>query len=337
MKKPFDPRRRDFLGFLLAGWGLSKGHARYPPRILGFPDSRAFRPGDSGILVKVLGTAQDGGIPQMGCRCPNCLRAHADPRRVRFIASLAVVDLREKTFFLIDATPDIRPQLEEACRVFGPEPPDLKRSLGGVCLTHAHIGHYTGLMFFGYEAASMRRLPVFGSSGMTAFLTDNGPWSQLVELENIALKPFAPDESFSLTPAVSLTPIKVPHRDEFTDTFAFIVSGPEKRLLYIPDIQSWEAWERSLLDAIGHVDVALLDGTFFGRGELPGRDISEIGHPLIVDSCQRLRGLRPEKKRAIFFTHFNHSNPVLDPEGEERNHVEESGFVLAEDGQIFSL
>ncbi len=309
--------------------------AEPPERIPSRECSR--REDDRSVLVKVLGTAQDGGIPHLGCSCPNCERARRSPQHARLIASLAVADLADKTLFLIDATPDIRPQLDIALRIFGPDPPPLRRILAGVVLTHAHIGHYTGLMFFGYEALSTDRLPVFCSTRMADFLAANGPWSQLIRLENIELHPLAPDKEIRLTERISVTPCLVPHRDEFSDTFGFTFAGPRGKLLYIPDIDSWEAWEKPLRMELEEADFALLDGTFFSSGELPGRDMAAIGHPTIEASLELLKDLPEQKKDSVFFTHLNHSNAALDPEGEARKLVEGAGFALASRDQTFFL
>ena len=330
-------RRRNFLSL----FGGTLCCSAVPSSVLsgsGYRSLQLARPDENAsVLVKVLGTAQDGGIPHVGCSCSNCARARLDPRRARLIASLAIADPGLKRFFLIDATPDIRSQLDLALQMFGSEPPPLRESLAGVLLTHAHIGHYTGLMFFGYESMSADRLAVYASSRMARFLKENGPWSQLVRLGNIELRPLVPEESLSLTETVSITPFLVPHRDEYSDTLGLKISGPAKTLLYIPDIQSWESWDRSITVELGETDFALLDGTFFGPEELPGRDLAAIGHPPIRDSLKIFAKLGNERKAGIFFTHLNHSNLALDPDGESRSEMERAGFRLASEGQVFVL
>jgi pyrroloquinoline quinone biosynthesis protein B len=330
-------RRRGFLKTTCAAATWSAFSPRIRDSLGIFPSHDIRTPDDPHVLIKVLGTAQDGGIPHPGCTCPNCLAARRDPARARLVASLAVVDSAKKNFFLVDATPDLRPQLDLALETFGPDPPPLKTCLAGVLLTHAHIGHYTGLMFFGTEALSTAGLPVFASARMADFLTNNGPWSQLVRLGNVELRPLVPGEALLLTERISVTPVLVPHRDEFSDTLGLTIAGPRKKLLYIPDIQSWDAWEKSLREELDKVDFALLDGTFYSPGELPGRDLSALGHPMIEASLHLLKGLPERKKGTVFFTHINHSNSALDPNGEARERIEGEGFDLATDGKIFIL
>jgi len=204
-------------------------------------------------------------------------------------------------------------------------------------LSHAHIGHYAGLVHFGYEAMNARGLPVHASPSMAAFLAAHHPWKFMVERGHIVLQTLIPGRPLSLTSRLTLTPFIVPHRDELSDTLGFKVAGPDKTLLYIPDIESWASWPGSFPDFVSAFDYALLDGTFFGPGEAPGRNLEEIGHPLIQDSLKIL-GPRPAAQRTeIFFIHFNHGNPALDPGGPARKAVREAGFGLAEENQEFGL
>jgi pyrroloquinoline quinone biosynthesis protein B len=322
-------RRRDFLVLAVGAPGIGA----VSPLLAGPGKAKAA----SKVVVKVLGTAQDGGIPQLGCFCPNCARARRDPMERRQIASLAVADPERGQFFLIDATPDIRAQLESALALVRPGEPRFLDALGGVVLTHAHIGHYTGLMFFGYESVSAKKMPVYASPRMADFLAKNGPWSQLVRLENIEIRMLTAGESLALTERVRITPFPVPHRDEYTDTLGIRLAGPHKSLLYVPDFQGWDAWEGPLRAEVEKADFALLDGTFFVPEELPGRDVTAIGHPPIRESLRLLGGLPPARKAGVFFTHLNHTNLALDPAGAPRREIEAAGFHLASEGQEFLL
>jgi pyrroloquinoline quinone biosynthesis protein B len=291
----------------------------------------------SPVLIKVLGTAQDGGIPHAGCYCPHCQQARSNSQLARMISSLAILDLTERQFFLIDATPDIRQQSAMACQRLGLDSSGTKVPPSGILLTHAHIGHYTGLMFFGYEAMSTQRLPVYCSQSMARFLRDNGPWSQLVTLENISIHSFEMDRENWLNPRISVIPFRVPHREEYSDTLGFQIIGPHNKLLYIPDIQKWHVWDRSIREEVKKVDYALLDGTFFSPDELPGRDFAKIGHPFIQDSLRILEKVVEEGNSQVYFTHLNHSNLALNPEGTARKQIEKMGFGLAEDGMELRL
>ena len=205
----------------------------------------------------------------------------------------------------------------------------------GVFLTHAHVGHYLGLAFFGFETVHTRRLPVWASPRMADFLRANGPWSQLVKLENVELRPLRAGEPVALEDGVSVTPLQVPHRDEYSDTLGFLVRGPRRAVLYVPDTDSWRAWTRPLPELLAGVDEALLDGTFYSLDELPGRDVASIGHPLIADTMELLAPLVKSAGLRVAFTHLNHSNPALEPESAARKAIEARGFrVLAEGEEI---
>jgi len=291
----------------------------------------------SDVLVKVLGTAQDGGLPHIGCSCSNCQRAWQNPRFSRLISSLAILDSKAKKIFLIDATPDIRAQTRMVIDQTRQKKSQERFVPEGVLLTHAHIGHYSGLMFYGYEGQSTDELSVYCSKRMDEFLTNNDPWSQLVSQKNIVTQTIEPEKIFFLTPQVSVEAFQVPHRDEYSDTLGFKIKGRQGSLLYIPDIHNWEAWDRSIAKEVRKVNIALLDGTFYSPDELPSRDLSTIGHPFISHSLHVLRDIAKEGKTRVCFTHLNHSNLALDPEGEPRKTVEKLGFHLASEGMEFSL
>jgi pyrroloquinoline quinone biosynthesis protein B len=326
-------KRRDFIKASVgAGIISGAGALSMAPGFRGAPRS-VFRPpsGNADVIVKILGTAQDAGIPHLGCYCPNCRRARKDPKFARLKPSIAVLDMIDKKAFIVDASPDIGPQFDMVHQRMGYDPNAGINAPHGILLTHAHIGHYTGLMYCGYEGINAAKLPVYCTERMARFLEKNGPWSQLVRYENIVTQIIEPDQKTPLTTRISFMPLLVPHRDEYSDTVGFVVSGPKKRLLYIPDIRNWEAWDRSIIEVVEKVDHAVLDGTFFSPSELPGRDLSKIGHPFITASMGVLAGPAKSGKR-IWFTHLNHSNRALNPEWPEQKEIRRRGFRLASDG-----
>ena len=256
----------------------------------------------------LLGVAQDGGLPQAGCQCVHCVRAHADPAERRLVSCLGLVDHASRQFWLVDATPDLREQVH-ALRKLAPA-----YSLAGIILTHAHVGHYMGLIHFGLEAWNTRDLLVYASERMASYLGHNGPWSQLVSLENIKICVLEPGLEFQLGSHLWLTPIEVPHRSEYSDTMAFLVQGPAEKMFYCPDIDTWDAWDQDLRSFATACDVALLDGTFYSAGELQGRDMSRIPHHLATDTARRLAGVDCD----VRLIHHNQINPLHLP-GPERD------------------
>jgi pyrroloquinoline quinone biosynthesis protein B len=289
--------------------------------------------------VLVLGTAQDAGLPQIGCSEPMCAAARRDPALRRFASSILVCDPRSGSRWLFDAGPDLREQFELArahpnTRVSSGERPAL---FDGVFLTHAHVGHYAGLIEFGLEANAARELPVFASQRMGQFLSRDGPWSLLVERREIALRELTPGVPVQLAGDLEVTPILVPHRDELSDTLAFVIRGPRRALLYLPDIDKWERWDRRLEDVLAEVDIALVDGTFFADGEVPGRSMREIPHPFVVETLARLGAAPSELRSRVVFTHLNHTNPAADPGSAAASAIRELGCRVAREGDLFEL
>ena len=271
-------------------------------------------------FVVVLGIAQDGGYPQAGCRRADCAEAFASGERAR-VAALGIVDPLSGQRWIIDATPDFASQLHELERLAGP-PRTGAPVLDGVLLTHAHIGHYLGLVHLGREVLGAHRVPVFAMPRMRRFLETNGPWSQLVMLENIALETLQANLPISLNERITVTPLLVPHRDEFSETVGFVVRGPARSILWLPDIDKWEKWSMKIEDVVASVDIAYLDATFYSASELPGRNLAEIPHPTVEETMARFAGSPSLAK--IRFIHLNQSNPLL---------RDRAGFPVAREGE----
>lgn len=303
---------------LLAAW--------FPPLLAGCAGRTELAPAAprTGIEVIVLGIAQDGGLPHLGCRRACCVQARATGRTLD-PACLAVVDHAAGSALLVEATPAIERQVAQVAM-----------PLAGVLVTHAHIGHYLGLAHFGREVAAARELPVWGSRRLAAFLRGHGPWSQLVELRQIVLREIEPGVAFVPMPGVTVTALRVPHRDEFSDTMAFRIRGPNRTVLFVPDVDRWDREPGLLERLLEGVDVAYVDGTFWDGRELPGRDLREIPHPPITDTMARLAALARERPGTVRFLHLNHTNPLLH-EPELRADLERRGFRVAEQGERVRL
>lgn len=275
----------------------------------------------------VLGVAQDAGYPQAGCFEPHCMPGWRDASLRRTATSIATIDPGSGSKTLFEATPQLPDQLYR----LELEAPGDAFSLDGVFLTHAHIGHYAGLMHFGHEAMGASGIPVYAMPRMRAFLRDNGPWSQLVDYRNIELRPLEGGVAVALG-RLRITPFRVPHRDEFSETVGYRIEGPERTAVFIPDIDKWQDWDTDLVELVRSVDYALVDATFHADGELPGRDMSQVRHPFVVESMARLEALTDEERDRVWFIHFNHTNPLLDAESEESQAVRAAGFNIAREG-----
>jgi len=255
----------------------------------------------------VLGIAQDGGYPQAGCNRADCIAAWRNPKLRKRVASLAIVDPQSHQRWIIDATPDFPSQLrtiEEAAPRMNAAP-----LLDGILLTHAHIGHYLGLAQLGREVLGAQSIRVYAMPRMREFLKTNAPWDQLVKLHNIDIIPIEDGVPLMLNERISITPLRVPHRDEYSETVGFLIRGPSRSILWLPDIDKWDKWSIPLESILARVDVAYLDGTFYDAAELPGRDLREIPHPLMSETLARLANSPLRMK--VRFIHLNQSNPLL--------------------------
>ena len=328
----------------VAGLVACRGAAAGAPRSGSPPADRPY--------VLVLGTAQDGGLPQLGCHEGNCAAARSDPARRRLVTSLLLCDPRSGKRWLFDCTPDLDAQLERAHghpatrRAEGPRPP----LFDGLFLTHAHAGHYGGLLALGREAYAAREVPTWVSPRFARFLAGNGPWSLLVEERRLELRELGglergAGERVELAPDLFVVPFRVPHRDEFSDTVGFEIHGPSRTLVYLPDIDKWEAWDafgeapgpRRVEALLARCDVALLDGCFYADGEIPGRSMRDIPHPFVSESLARFAPLPAAERAKVYFTHLNHTNPAADARSEAAKKVRASGMNVLDEGRRFDL
>lgn len=284
----------------------------------------------------VLGIGQDGGAPQIGNPGDP---AWQDPSLKMWAASGAVIDHRRSERYLFEATPDMREQLNYLDGIS--EGGDAPLGLSGVFLTHAHMGHYTGLMFAGHESIGAKGLKVFPLPRMQSYLESNGPWDQLVRYKNIDLVSMVPDNPIVLSDAISVTAHLVPHRDEYSETAGYVIEGPNRSVLFLPDIDDWDRWESEynirIEDMVASVDWAYLDATFFDDNELPGRDMSKIPHPRVVDSMSRFEKLPRAEQEKVRFFHINHTNQIRDPASAQSKEVEARGFQVARRGDRVCL
>ena len=282
----------------------------------------------------ILGTIQDGGSPHIGCTKNCCKNLFLNPDKNRKVVSLGIIDPINKKNYLFEATPDLPAQiknLKEHSAFSDKETPD------GIFVTHAHIGHYAGLMYLGKEAMNAKEIPVYVMPKMKTFLETNGPWSQLVNTKNILLQPLENNQEIILTSIIKVKPILVPHRDEYSETVGYLITGPTKKVLFIPDIDKWEKWDKNIIEMIAMVDYAFIDATFYDGEEINNRNIAEIPHPFIIESMNLFKDLPAKEKSKIYFIHFNHTNPVINKDSNQAKEIIKSGFNLAEINQIIKL
>ena len=286
----------------------------------------AFPQVNTTYTLKILGVVQDGGLPHLGSNKLCCDETQSS----RHVTSIMLINNDNNYSYLFDASPDINEQLN----FMGDR---IKKDLKGIFLTHAHIGHYTGLMYFGREALNSKAINVYAMPRMKKFLEQNGPWSQLVSLENILITELNNNSKISVDSNVIIQPFEVPHRPEFSETVGYKIYGPNKKALFIPDIDKWYLWDKSIIDEIKKVDYALVDATFYDSKEVNYRDISEIPHPFVIESMELFDSLNENEKNKIYFIHLNHTNPLLDKDSDQYKYVISKGYNVAEEGMNLKL
>ncbi|HXT22200.1 MAG TPA: MBL fold metallo-hydrolase [Thermoanaerobaculia bacterium] len=294
------------------------------------PPAASTAAASKGPFAVVLGIAQDGGYPQAGTKES---AAWDDAAQRRLVASLGIVDPQSGRRWLVDCTPDFPQQLQRLDRI---APTTGVPGLGGILLTHAHVGHYAGLIHLGREAMGAHEVPVYAMPRMAAFLRGNGPWELLLRLGNVIVEPLQAGVPVRLDERLTATPLLVPHRDEYSETVAFRIEGPTRKLLWLPDIDKWEKWDAqgTKLEAVlAGVDVAYLDGTFFADGEIPGRSMAEIPHPFVRETIARLAPLPVAARRKVRFVHLNRTNPLIRGDAAAGAEVAAAGMAVAKEGE----
>lgn len=288
--------------------------------------------GQNDINVLILGTSQDGGYPQAGCQKACCKAVSEGTSHQKYVASLAVIDESKAEVWLVDCSPDFREQWQMVVDHCAPKVPALK----GIFLTHAHIGHYTGLVNLGREVMGWQKVPVYAMPRMKVFLDSNGPWSQLVKLQNIEIIALEEGSIVNVSDVLTFQPISVPHRDEYSETVGYAIRGSKASILYIPDIDKWDRWHLDLKQEIAQVDKAFIDATFYSKSELPGRSMEDIPHPLVTETLDLLKNLELPQRQKVFFIHMNHSNP-LNYDMSTIYEVEKRNFNVSQQGSVFNI
>lgn len=282
--------------------------------------------------VAVLGIAQDGGYPQAGCNKACCKAVFEQKIPHQWVSCLAVIDPKTNQRWIVDATPDFKEQLQLLKRITNNNSNDID----GIFLTHAHIGHYTGIMNLGREVMGTANMKVYAMPRMKNYLETNGPWSQLVNLHNIDLRGITEDSSIRLNQNIVVQAFRVPHRDEYSETVGFRIKTSQKSVVFIPDIDKWQKWRPSLSQVVKENDFVFIDGTFYKDGEI-NRPMSEVPHPFVSETVGFLKDLPLNERNKVYFIHLNHTNPLLRKDSEEYKSLTKQGFKVAFQGQRLDL
>ena len=286
------------------------------------------------LVVMILGSAQDGGYPHIGCRKKCCEPAWSNVSKKRFVASLAIIDKTSNDCWIIDASPDIKYQINMISDFLGINKiPKIR----GIFLTHAHTGHYSGLLELGKESLNASNIPIYVMPEMSDFIQLNKAFNFLIESGNIFLELIHEDRPIKLKNNSFINPFLVPHRNEMSETVGYRIQSNKKTIIYLPDIDSWEDWDCDIITLVKNNNHLFIDGTFYDKNEIQDRNILNIPHPPITETVQKLLMLNTKEKNKIFFTHLNHSNVLIHENYPETINLINEGYGIAFDGQTINI
>jgi pyrroloquinoline quinone biosynthesis protein B len=279
------------------------------------------------VRIRVLGSAAGGGFPQWNCHCGTCEAARAGARaRPRTQSSLAIRG-DEGPWFLVNASPDARQQLETLTprRVDGVRAPPIE----GVLLTDAEIDHTAGLLLL---RESSTPLLVFGDAGVERALRP----TLLRMLERFCGVEWQTLEPGSAMPLEESSLVVEPFEASADRTSGFVVRDAATGgvVTYAPALA---AWGEDVLARFGASDLVLVDGTFWRDDELAQLGISsrsarDMGHVALSGPGGTLEALAGLERPRKVLVHINNTNPILLEDSPERAEVVEAGVEVAYDG-----
>ncbi|MFI7102568.1 pyrroloquinoline quinone biosynthesis protein PqqB [Streptomyces sp. NPDC050161] len=302
------------------------------------------------MLLKVLGTAAGGGVPQWNCACPGCAGARAHPERRRRHASLAV-RADEGQWFLINATPDIADQIEATPQLH-PGPAARRTPVRGLILTDAELDHTLGLA----RLREADRVDVLATAPVRRALCERlhladvlGPYTDLTWRElgpdPLPLTDTGTGIEISALPVSAKRPRyaagpPVADADDPTWVIALRLHDPATggTAVYAPCLSTWPP---GLDAALADADCVLLDGTFWDddephRSGFSTRSATAMGHLPIDGPHGTAHRLAPLRARCLY-THLNNTNPLTDPGAPQHGHLAARGLAVAVEGMEIAL
>jgi pyrroloquinoline quinone biosynthesis protein B len=292
--------------------------------------------------IRLLGTAAGGGFPQWNCNCQCCAIARRDPSRAKpRTQSSVAVSGDGKRWLLLNASPDVRAQIESFPALLPTSEEVRGTSIAGVCLTDADLDHTLGLLILRegppltvyatkYVEAALREQLNLGSvlsnyAGIE-WREPNG------EVAGLRFSAFAvPGSGPRYARTLSQEPAVVGYR--------FVDSSTQGRLVYIPHIA---AFDDAVMSQLRECDVLLIDGTCWSDDEIPSCGVSqttarEMGHLPVggEDGSLRFTASLPIKRR--IYVHLNNTNPMLLEDSLERREVEDAGAEIGFDGMNIQI
>ena len=300
------------------------------------------------MRIHLLGTAAGGGVPQWNCNCAVCREARAGSGRVQARTESSVaISADGRSWFLLNASPDIRAQIE----AFPPLHPSTGKTrnspIEAVLLTNADLDHTLGLFLLRegeelciHATPNVRRALTEGISFQPALESFCG--TRWIEPATAPAPLLHRDNSASglLCEAIPL-PGKPPRfMKQDTSTTGNVVGyritdiKTGGRLLFFPDVAEMN---ETVLRCLRECDAVLFDGTFWSEHEMPERGLgtlsaADMGHAPISGERGSLKFLAKLKVPNKIYTHINNTNPILIEDSPERAAVKAAGCVVGRDG-----
>ncbi len=299
------------------------------------------------MLLKILGTAAGGGLPQWNCSCPNCQAVRQNRADISWLNQSSIaIQAPEGEWFLVNASPDVRQQLE---LLRGTKPYSIRDNpIAGVILTDAEIDHTTGLIILRESGQPLR---VYGTAIIKKALTEGFPllktleaycgveWSSLEVGSTVSLTPKLAVEIFAL-------PAKAPKymrsqaiTGDWVIGLTFSDRTTSKVVTYAPGLAQLSD---RLLKRFESSDCILVDGTFWENDDLLIQGIStrtarDMGHLPLAGEDGSLQSLSQLKRPRKILVHINNTNPIHIASSKERKMVEAAGVEVGCDGLTIEL
>jgi pyrroloquinoline quinone biosynthesis protein B len=287
------------------------------------------------VRVRVLGSAAGGAVPQWNCHCEICEAARAGARaRPRTQSSLAIRG-DDGPWYLVNASPDLREQLEPLAAVGGVR----ASPIAGVLLTDAEIDHTAGLLLMRESPAPLR---IYGEAGIRRALSDGYPVLRVLErysgtewhtLERG--RPHALTGSSLVVEPFAAGGDAPRYFDGELEASGLVFSDGDRRLTYVPGLARLD---EHVITRLAASDVVLVDGTFWHDDDLARQGIAsarsarDMGHVPLAGPGGTLEVLAGLERPRKVLVHINNTNPVLLEDSPERAQVVRAGVEVAYDG-----
>lgn len=298
------------------------------------------------MLLRTLGTAAGGGVPQWNCACPGCTGARAHPDRRRQHDCLAVLGAAPGSWFLINATPDIADQLQ-AQPELRPDAGQQRTPLVTIILTDAELDHTLGL----FRLREAEHLQILATAPVRQALRERlhldeilAPYTTLSWLD-LPLNDEPPAHIAGIQ--VSALPLSTKRPRYAVDSaphpawsVAVQLHDPQRdtTALYAPALA---VWSEPVEKAVAQADCVFLDGTFWDDEEprhtnISSRTATEMGHLPIHGpngTADRLAHTGTHR----LYTHLNNTNPLVDSDAPQHAQLRALGLATAQEGMEISL